>query len=480
MNEEYRESRRSALKTVSAVGAAALFGGSAGSMPVLASSEPPAQPTDLRTEVFAKVWNTPFIDTHEHLCDEHERLPTAGASRGAEDWTVVLSGYLGSDLLTAGMPGDAHGKFYAQGLSPTEKWKLLAPYWPAVKNTGYGQAARISLRELYGVTELSAESVEQVQAGYEKLRRPGFYRQVLCDMSKIESCQVNYLGSPFLESEMPALMMQDLSIVGMYAGPNLEMLGQPAGIAATALADWHRVIDWWFDKYGSYAVAVKSQDAYRRDIDYAQIPAEQVETAFRKKAAGEPVGPDQQKALEDHLFWYAVGKATERQLPVKLHTGYYAGQNGMPLSRLIHNAGSACELCRLAPAASFVFMHICYPYYEELIAVAKHWTNAVVDMCWSWIINPIAAKDFLKKFLVTAPANKILTFGGDYLYVEQVLGHAHVARQGIALALSELVEEGWLSRDDALELIDPIMHGNARRIFRLAEKEQILRTAPWR
>ena len=117
-------------------------------------------------------------------------------------------------------------------------------------------------------------------------------------------------------------------------------------------------------------------------------------------------------------------------------------------------------------------MHICYPYYEELLAVAKHYTNAYVDMCWSWIINPVAAKDFLKKYLVTAPANKILTFGGDYIYVEPVLGHAMIARQGIALALSELVEEGWLSLADAMELVDPIMHGNARRIFRLAEKEQ--------
>ena len=135
----------------------------------------------------------------------------------------------------------------------------------------------------------------------------------------------------------------------------------------------------------------------------------------------------------------------------------------MPLDRLIHNPGSAADLCRKAPDTRFVFMHICYPYYEELLAVAKQYTNAYVDMCWSWIINPVAAKDFLKKFLVTAPANKILTFGGDYIPVEPVLGHATIARRGIALALSELVEEGWLSLADAMDLIDPIMHNNARQ-----------------
>jgi len=124
-------------------------------------------------------------------------------------------------------------------------------------------------------------------------------------------------------------------------------------------------------------------------------------------------------------------------------------------------------------------MHICYPYYEEILSVAKHYTNAYIDMCWSWIINPIAAKDFLKKYLVTAPANKIFTFGGDYIPVEPVLGHVVVARRGIALALSELVEEGWLGLDRAVELADMIMHKNARTIFNLSEKTKKLQGNPW-
>lgn len=478
MQDEKRLSRRTALKAVGGAGAAVLAGSRALAGEQLNAAEPPAQSTDVRKQIFGRVWGTPLIDTHEHLGDEHERLSEGGEGR-QDDWTVVLSGYLGSDLASAGMPEDHLRKFYAYGLSPVEKWRLLAPYWPAVKNTGYGWSARIALQQLYGVAELSADTVEQVEAGYQQLRRPGFYRHVLCEQSGIESCQVNYLRAPFLESRMPTLMMQDLSIVGMFSGPEFTAFGGPAGIEADELTDWYRVIDWWFDKYGRYAVAVKSQDAYQRNIDYQQVPEEVAAAAFRKRRRDEPMDGSERKALQDHLFWYAVRKAVEHQLPVKLHTGYYAGHNYMPLSRLADNAGAACELCRTARDATFVFMHICYPYYEDLLAVAKHWTNACVDMCWSWIINPVAAKDFLKKYLVTAPANKILTFGGDYLFVEQVVGHAAIARQGIATALSELVEEGWMSLDDALELVEPILRGNARRIFRLEEKEAVLRTAPW-
>ncbi len=200
---------------------------------------------------------------------------------------------------------------------------------------------------------------------------------------------------------------------------------------------------------------------------------------FAKVLQKDPVSAQERKLLEDHLFWHAVDQATQHDLPVKLHTGYYAGQNGMPLGRVQRNAASACELCKASPDTRFVFMHICYPYYEDLLAVAKNYANAHVDMCWSWIINPVSAAEYLKKHLVTAPANKVLPFGGDYIPVEPVLGHAVIARRGIARALSELVDEGWLKLADAIELIDPILRGNARHIFRLSEKARILSTVDW-
>lgn len=474
MAQKNRISRRHTLQGMSALGASTLLGSQA------LRADASAVPGRVNPALWEKVHQTPLIDTHEHLIEEKDRLVgTAHPRVQADDWSLLLSHYLNSDLLVAGMPRKAYDRFFSPKIDPVAKWRILEPYWPAVKNTGYGQAVRIAMQQLYDVEDLSAATVKKVQAGYEKTRRPGFYKHVLCDLAKIESCQVNCLSGPFSESPMPTLLMQDLSIVGMFAGPNLNGFGKPTGIDVRSLVDWHRVIDWWFDKYSKFAVAVKSQNAYSRDIDYEQVPAEKAEAVFKKRIENEPLTGTERKSLEDHLFWYAVGKATEHGLPVKLHTGYYAGQNGMPLGRLIHNPGSATDLCRRAPETRFVFMHICYPYYEELISVAKHYTNAYIDMCWSWIINPVAATDFLKKYLVTAPANKVLTFGGDYIPVEPVLGHAVIARRGIALALSELVEEGWLSLSDAVELTDPIMHNNARQIFNLSEKTKVLQAAPW-
>lgn len=476
--------RRAALTSLGTIGAAMFALGSRNAAALESTgrgNKSPSRSADARKLIHKQVFKTTLVDTHEHLVEEKERFQ--GAPRPnvpCDDWALLFSHYLNSDLLVAGMPKADMGQFLSAKVAPEDKWKLLAPYWPAVKNTGYAQAVRLAIRELYGVEELSAATVRKVQAGYEQTRRPGFYQRILQDLAKIESCQVNNLGGePFRQSDMPTLLMQDISIVGMFAGPRISAYAGPAGIEVKALADWHRVIAWWFERYARYAVAVKSQHAYSRDIDYARVPAEQAEPVFAKALQKDRLTTEERKLLEDHLFWQAVDQATAHGLPVKLHTGYYAGQNSMPLARLRLNAGSAAELCRLSPQTKFVFMHINYPYYEEMVALAKQFTNAYLDMCWSWIINPVAAKDCLKKHLVTAPANKLLPFGADYIPVEPVLGHAIIARRGIAQALSELVEEGWLSLDDALELISPIMHGNARQLFQLDAKIEALKDAEW-
>ena len=417
-----------------------------------------------------KVRETPLIDTHEHLMNESERVGAAETVGGlANDWSFLLSHYFDSDLACAGMKQADLDRFYSPGPSPDEKWRMLEPFWPAAKHTGYGLSVRRTLREVYGIEDLTAASVGRVEAAYREGIKPGFYRRLLRDVANIESCQVNRW--PFLESEQPDLLMSDLHISGLIEEDWAPHFAEAAGVTVKTLDDWHRVIDYWISTYGPRAVAVKSTMAYHRDLDCVRTPAEDVAEAFQKKAASEPLSPPEQKALEDHLFWYAVDRATELGLPVKLHTGYYAGYGGMPLRRVRGNPAALCDLCRESPETRFVFFHICYPYYEEMLAVAKHYPNAYVDMCWSWIINTPAAKDFLKKYLLTAPANKLTVFGGDYIPVELIPGHASIARQGIAQALAELVDEQWLSLDEALALADLVMHENARRLYKLHRRE---------
>ena len=111
MSQDFRTTRRTAILSAGAASATLMLGNNTARAADLTAAEPPPQSTDIRRQIFNRVWTTPFIDTHEHLCDEQDRLPPDGVARGADDWSVVLAGYLGSDLMSAGMPGEAMGRF---------------------------------------------------------------------------------------------------------------------------------------------------------------------------------------------------------------------------------------------------------------------------------------------------------------------------------------------------------------------------------
>lgn len=439
-----------------------------------------AVPADPLAEAVA---STPFADTHEHLVEEQRRtgwtqpvplLPCA-------DWALLFSHYLNSDLRVAGMSAADHQRFLAPDTSSDAKWRLLAPHWPMVRHTGYGRAVRLTARQLYGVDDFEEGTIPLLAERFRAMVKPGFYETVLRDQAGVESCQVNSLESYFMESRQPQLLLQDLSIVhfGAFSGSNWTRMTDADGSLAGDLAGWHRVIDHAFDRHGPYAVAVKSQTAYQRRLDFADVPAETAAPVFARLRNNDPVTAAERKAFDDHIFWYCVRRATAMGLPVKLHTGYFAGQNGMPLERVGWNPADAAELLRRSPDTTFVLMHIGYPYQEAMLSLAKHYSNAVLDLCWAWIINPEASARFLRDFLVTAPLNKVLTFGGDYIPVEPVVGHAAIARDGLLRTLRGLVHDGWMTLSEAVALVDPLMRGTARRLFRIEEKQRRLARAPW-
>ena len=416
-------------------------------------------------ELKQRVDSTLMVDSHEHLPDEAARLAERKSCLCLFRW------YLGDDFVSAGLEGDIDAL-----CGVTEKddlvgaWRQLEPYWNAVKNTGYGNAVQITLKELYGIDTMSESAIPRLQQEYARLAVPGFYEKVLRGHCRIECCQVDACR-PQAETAHPTLLLQDINIRDFQSAHFTKDWGARVGVSEIKdLSAYHDFMRRWFKKYGPYAVAVKSNFAYNRGLDYEKVPAEAVEGLFQKILVQTPLTPEEKKRLEDHLFWFCVDLADEQNLPVKLHTGYYAGRNGMPVSRVERNVAQVADLCLKSPKTRFVFMHTAYPYGHGLISVAKHFSNAHVQMCWAWIIDPIASKDFLKRHIVAAPSNKIHTFGGDYGNVENVVGHARIARDGIYAALSELVDEGYVSRANALELVDPLLRGNARRIFNLEQK----------
>ncbi|MER9134472.1 amidohydrolase family protein [Mesorhizobium sp. M0768] len=432
--------------------------------------------TNSDRQIAQLIEETPFVDTHEHLVEESQRISgSVDLLMRCDDWTYLFSAYICSDLASAGMPATALQSFLGPNLSGEEKYKLVAPFWNCIRHTGYAQALLHTFRGLYGEEDLTSKSVPRIAEKYRDTVRPGFYPTIL-RRANIESCQVNSVQRIFMETEQPTLLLQDLSILPFCrcSAADLALVHAETGRQPTTLEEWLDVIDHYFATYGHKAVAVKCQIAYSRPLDFAPISKPRASRLFARHVGvlGHPLGSEDFKALQDFLFRYCVDKAGECGLPVKLHTGILEGSGFMELARIRDNASDLCRLLQDFPDTRFVLMHIGYPYQHEFIAVAKHYPNAFIDMCWAWIINPAASVRFLKEFLMSVPANKIFTFGGDYVAVEPIYGHALMARRGIALAISQLVAEGWIAQEETPELINGIMRGNALEFFPNAQRHE--------
>lgn len=429
----------------------------------------------IRQDIAAVIETTRFVDTHEHLPDESVRISEAAERASCWgtplDFSVLFANYARADLAVAGMPEADLDRFFSPGLAPAAKWRLVAPYFARTRHTGYMRAIRETVRILYEQEDLREDTCEAVSRAVAEGVRPGFYRRILADTAGIAYAQVNAVDPPlalpvFRDTDQPDLLAQDLSTMVLSTALDIETGARLAGRDVATLSDWHGIIDWAFETYGPRAIATKNQSAYQRRLDYAPVTADEAAPLFeRYRKDPTSLSPEEYKAVQDHLFHYCVRKAIEYGLPVKLHVGYHAGRGSMSLDHVRKNASDLCVLLKAYPDARFDLFHINYPYQDEAIALAKHFHNAYIDMCWAWIINPAACVRFVKEFVTTAPINKLLTFGGDYRVVEVVPGHARVARDGLTQALTELVEERQIDLGEAPDLAARLMRGNAEELF---------------
>ncbi len=406
-----------------------------------------------------------LIDTHEHLIEESARLNCVKPFIQCDDWTNILGLYTKFDFVSSGMTQKETELISSKETSPLEKWEIIQPYWNRIKYTGYGQVIQHTISDLYGISELQEKSIPELQEKYLNYRGKGFYKETL-KRANIKCCIVNPPGRPFNETKLPDLLYQDIDAMGMIR-MDFERLNENIVPKITGLNDWLEVINWWFDKYSENAVGVKIGIAYFRRLDFNKTTVETANPLFSKKIEGKKLSEAEEKILQDYLFWYVVDLANKSNLPVKFHTGFQAMNNFMNLENVMFNPIDCANLCRLSPDTRFIFFHISYPYYEPMIALAKHYSNAIIDMCWSWTINPIASIDFLKKYIMTSPINKLMVFGGDELYVENLIGHAKMARKGISIALSELMQTKWITEKDAIEIAERIMWKNIEDIYEL-------------
>ncbi|MBB6048396.1 amidohydrolase family protein [Armatimonas rosea] len=402
------------------------------------------------TDLSAFIAATPLADTHEHLHSEEKFL-----AESPDVLQDLFDHYTQADLRVAGATPEALKKL-TDASDPDLAGRFLGvrAAWEAIQHTGYGQAVRLTAKRVYGLDELVPEALPAAQKIAESFRRPGERLRLLRDIANLSYVQIDDFRWECTPSD-DGFFQYDISVVGLVQG------NVPEGCTTPDAVREH--IGARFAQWAPKAIAIKSQHAYNRTLLWQARTDSEIAPLLGKTEHTE----SEKLALGDWMFSRCIEEATRHELPIKIHTGYYAGHSYMPIERV--PSGLLTGLLRAYPAARFVLMHTSYPYGHEQIALAKHFPNVFLDLCWAWSIDPYATRDFVRHAIHAVPANKLFAFGGDSFWPNVAVSYAFQARTWLTRALQAEVDEALLTEKQAIAVAGRWMGGNQAACFNLPQ-----------
>ena len=108
---------------------------------------------------------------------------------------------------------------------------------------------------------------------------------------------------------------------------------------------------------------------------------------------------------------------------------------------------------------------------HEAAVMSRVYPNMWVSGAWWQAFTPSSMTEFFRDRLEMLPMNKWNAFFSDGWCVEWVYGKSTMSRSRLALALSEIVEEGLVTEDTAAEMARMVLYENPKRLYGLGAEE---------
>lgn len=421
---------------------------------------------DVYQSILNEIEKMPVIDTHEHIESEDARI-----KRHIDMFNTYMIHYASCDLLSSGMPWE-HMEFLKGDSDDLEKkWRFFKPYWENSRNTTYCKSLILATKTIYGIDDINESTYKEIDEAIKKKNKKGLYQYILKDICNIEmsildsdvNCDQRYFKST----------MRFDNFIRFTSKDAVKCMEKLYDISVGNLSDWVNMLKKAIEIYKlKYSIpCIKSGLAYERTLSFERTDYSAAEKIFNRIMTSDETFDLSQhpsnintKPLEDYMMHTLIQTSIDLNLPVQFHTGLQEG-NGNYITN--SNPVNLTNLFLEYPKARFDIFHGGYPYGGELCAVAKNFRNVYVDMCWTNIISREYSVRLIEELLDTVPANKIFGFGGDYCFVEGICGHLIIARENLAMALSNKVDKGYMTIKESTDIARKMLYDNPKEYFKL-------------
>lgn len=227
-------------------------------------------------------------------------------------------------------------------------------------------------------------------------------------------------------------------------------------------------------------VGFKSHIATRAGLDIPPMSRDEIAPAWtqyrrmtteerRRRPGTLPLDAPERKLL--HYFtWQTCQVAYELDVPFHIHSGDGGEGQGNLSRQYPYNLENVARWPVDFPQkpVKIVMVHGGYPHVDQAAYMAHIFPNVWYDMSW---MNPFANRGLREKLISvfeTAPLSKVM-FGSDAYHGLPEFNYVagRWGRKYIAAALSALVDDEVLTRDEAVRAARMILADNANRLHKM-------------
>jgi len=168
--------------------------------------------------------------------------------------------------------------------------------------------------------------------------------------------------------------------------------------------------------------------------------------------------------LYHYLLMLALEVAKEENIPVQIHTGLgdsdedLSQSNPLLLKNLFENKSFS--------SVKFVLLH-CYPYVREAAHLAALYPHVYMDLSLACFMVSANIETIFTEAISLAPVSKILSGTDGHTAPETHWYGALSIKRGLSSVLNDLIDKEFLDYSQAMKAAADILHGNARRLYRL-------------
>ena len=217
------------------------------------------------------------------------------------------------------------------------------------------------------------------------------------------------------------------------------------------------------------AVAEKFEAAYLRSLDFDKVDRATADAVYARYVTKGGAAPAEYKPLQDFLFRYVAAECGRLGMAVHVHSnagagGYFEVSGVHPL--LLESVLNDPDLRK----TKFVMLHGGWPFTREITALLTK-PNLWLDFSsQSLALTPATLAGILREWLEYVP-EKVLFATDAYPYSSEMgweeggwIG-AHAGRQALAIALTEMLRSGEITRERASQLAHMVLRDNARALY---------------